>query len=132
MADTSHHVTFRFVLPPALLLRAPPGFWPRTPRGVTLDVGEAGNVLVTSVDHHMTYAIDTVLKTAGRFLAAIQADVPCTTLFGYLSTPETRRTMASDPARYSIALGAKVAIMRMLIREDPVRIAAERPLRLVS
>jgi len=121
----SHHVSFRFRLPPVLLLRAPLGFWARCPRGVTLDVGEEGNVLVTSVDHHMSYAIETVLKTAGRFLGVIGADVPMTTLHGFLSTPETRRTVASDPARYSIALGAKVSITRVLIEEKPVLVGAE-------
>jgi hypothetical protein len=125
MASTSHHVTFRFRLPPVLLLRAPLGFWPRTPRGVRLDVGEEGNVLVTSFDHHMTYAVDQVLKCAARFLAAIGADVPMTTLHGFLSTPQTRRTAASDPARYSIALGAKVSITRVLIEEKAVLVGAE-------
>jgi hypothetical protein len=128
----SHHVTFRFRLPPVLMLRAPLGFWPRCPRGVTLDVGEDGNVLVTSVDHHMSYAVDQVQKVAGRFLSSIGADVPMTTLQAFLSTPETRRRPITDPARYSIALGAEVSITRVLIEERPVLVAAEPRLRLAT
>jgi hypothetical protein len=132
MPSTAHHVTFRFRLPPALLLRAPLGFWPRAPRGCTLDVGEEGNVLVTSLDRHMSYATDQVLKTAARFLAAIGADAPLQRLTGFLSTPATREAGAGHPARYSIALGAKVSITRVLIEEAPVMVEAEPPLRLVS
>ena len=68
MASTSHHVTFRFRLPPALALRAPLGFWPASPRGCTLDVGEQGNVLVTSVDRLESYARKQVFAVAGAFL----------------------------------------------------------------
>jgi hypothetical protein len=132
MASTTHHVTFRFTLPPALSLRAPPGCWPRCPRGVNLDVGEQGCVLVTSVDHHMSYATKQVLTAAARFLAAIGADVPCTSLRGFLSTPETRARSRGDPTRYAIALGAKVAITRVLIEEEPTLLAAEAPMRLAT
>ena len=128
----SHHVTFRFHLPPVLMLRAPIGLWPRSPRGVTLRVADDGDVLITSVDHHMTYAVDQVLKSAARFLGSIGADAPMTSLRGFLSTPATRRTIASDPARYSIALGAKVSITRVLIEEQPVLESGTPALRLAT
>jgi hypothetical protein len=107
-ASPAHHVTFRFRLPPALMLRAPVGAWLRAPRGVSVDVSADGAVIVTSVDHHETYARDQVVKTAARFLGSIDADVPMTSLPASLSAPTCR----ARPEIYAIALGAKVSIAR--------------------
>jgi len=107
-ASPAHHVTFRFRLPPTLMLRAPVGAWPRAPRGASVDVAADGAVVVTSVDRHETYARDQVIKVAARFLGLIDADVPMTALPASLSAPSCR----ARPEIYAIALGAKVSIAR--------------------
>ena len=106
--DGSHHVVFRFRLPPVLMLRAEPGEWPRTARGVTLHVKPDGAIAVTSIDHSETFGRRQVLGTAARFLRAIEADAPMTTLAAELSAPSCR----ARPERYTIALGARVSITR--------------------
>ena len=113
---------FRFRLPPALLLGAPLGIWPRSTRATVLRVGEDGSITVTSVDHHESYGRDQVLKLAAAFLRAVDRNVPPTVLAATLEAPSTRDRGLGYPARYSIALGAAVSITRVLIEEPVVTI----------
>jgi hypothetical protein len=116
MTSMRHHVTFRFRLPPALAMRAPLGFWPRSPRGCTLDVGDHGNVLVSSVDHSEIFARKQVLQTAGAFLRTTDPVTQPETLLGELSAPSCRERLEV----YSITLGAAVSIARSDPHRAPV------------
>lgn len=118
--DARHHVIFSFALPPALLLHAEPGVWPRSPRGCTVTVGTAGAIEVRSVDHSVSYATDQVLRVAAAYLRATVRNAPPLALHGVLSSPHTRRGGADRPACYSIVLGARVAITHDLLRERVV------------
>lgn len=128
MAPTSHHVTFRFRLPPALALRAPLGFWPRSPAGCTLDVGEHGNVLVTSVDHSETYARKQVFAVAGAFLRQTDPITQPTVINASLSAPSCRERGEV----YAISLGAAVSIARTDPHQAPVLVFKRERLSLVD
>lgn len=128
MVSTRHHVTFRFKLPGSLAMRAHPGFWPRSPRGVTLDVGDGGNVLVTSVDLSERYARKQVLETAAHFLRAVDDLSGPRTFCGELSAPSNR----DRPEIYSIALGASVSIARAGADRSPVTVLGPEQLDLLN
>jgi hypothetical protein len=102
--SASHHVVFKFRLPPVLLLHAEPGIWPRSPRGCTVVMTEDGAVTVTSVDHSQTYA--------GAFLRASVRDAPATMLTAELDAPYCRER----PVQFQISLGARVSIAQTEVR----------------
>lgn len=123
MASTSHHVTFRFALPPALAMRAPMGFWARSPRGCMVDVGAQGSVLVTSVDHSEVYARKRVLETACAFLRDVDPAVAPQRFEGTLSAPSCR----TRGERYVVSIGAAVTIARTDPHRGPVVTLGPRP-----
>jgi hypothetical protein len=124
MSD-AHHVVMRFRLPPALLLRAPVGLWERSPRGVIVAVASDGAVTVTGIDHSETFAEQQVLRTAAKFLRAIDARTCPVGFAATLSAPSCRRR----PRGYAISFGAKVSIARSdfaptLAADAPVEVDA--------
>lgn len=126
--NTRHHVTFRFGLPGALALHAPVGYWMPAPRGVTVDVGEDGDVLVISLDHSETYARNQVLTTAAHFLRAIAGLGGPLTFIGELSAPSCRPRSET----YSISVGASVSIARSDPHRAPVITLGPRQLDLLN
>lgn len=99
------YVRFEFRLPLVLMLCASPGPWPRAPRGCALDVARDGKVVVTSFDHHETYARKQVLKLAAAFLRSVDDKTATMELLATLHPAN-----GDSALRYSIVLGASVAI----------------------
>jgi hypothetical protein len=102
-----HHVRFSFQLPPALLLLAPVGRWPKAPRGCSLCVDDDGSVVVTSIDGSQAYAHDQVMQLTMTFLKSLRAITPHV-ITGTMSAPYCRER----PEVYSISFGARVSIAR--------------------
>jgi hypothetical protein len=100
-------VRFRFHLPPALLVRAPIGDWPRAPRGVVLHVGPGGQIRVSARNGSESYARGQVLQTAASFLRSIDHNLAPATFRAEL-TPAN----GEAPIRYAITIGARVSIAR--------------------
>ena len=120
-----HPVTFRFRLPPVLMLRAPLGPWRRAPRGVDLDVGRGGDILVACRDGSELHARNQVLQTAAAFLRAADRNVPPMTFMATLEPGNGER-----PIRYAISLGARVSIART--QENPLVVGQGADLELVN
>ena len=100
-------VQFVFRLPPTLLLCAPIGAWPQTPRGVTLTVTPDGTVEIACTDASELYGRSQVLTAAGDFLRAIEKDSPPLKIRAALTVPSWKR-----PIGYMISVGAWVSIAR--------------------
>ena len=96
---------FVFRLPPTLLLCAPIGAWPQTPRGVTLTVTPDGTVEIACTDASELYGRSQVLTAAGDFLRAIEKDSPPLKIRAALTVPSWKR-----PIGYMISVGAWVSI----------------------
>jgi hypothetical protein len=104
-------VRFSFTLPPTLLLLVPQGSWGNVPRGCSLEVAESGEVTVTSIDGHESYARNQVMVTAKRFLRCLgvagrHKGLAPEVIEAVLSAPSCRER----PETWAIALGATVSI----------------------
>lgn len=108
MSSTAHHVVFQFRLPPVLLLHAQPGFWPRAPRGASVNVAGDGRITVTSVDRSEIYARAQVQRVAAAWLRESVRHQAPRAIAATLSAPSCREA----PERYAIALDARVSIAK--------------------
>jgi hypothetical protein len=111
MSDRAPSAAFRFFLPPALLLRTPPGRWHPCIHGVRLDVGADGGVTIGGYDAMESHARRAVLDQAVRFLDLIAADnapLPPATAAAEL----VRASAADRPELYQITFGARIALAR--------------------